>query len=125
MRTSGVESAISIQKTAEQYLNQLIPQLCESDLEVAELEKQVKEFKLNRTVKMNGSADKINRNEVEKDHVVKEGQKLKKLSPSRIESPDIDDRRTLKDSTTVRVTYLNIFLILLKLLKLLFFFSES
>lgn len=100
MRTSGVESAISIQKTAEQYLNQLIPQLCESDLEVAELEKQVKEFKLNRTVKMNGSADKINRNEVEKDHVVKEGQKLKKLSPSRIESPDIDDRRTLKDSTT-------------------------
>lgn len=54
-KTSAVESAISIQKAAEQHLSQLIPELCKSDLEVAELEKQVKEFMFSKKAKVNGS----------------------------------------------------------------------
>lgn len=54
-KTSAVESAISIQKAAEQHLSQLIPELCKSDLEVAELEKQVKEFMFSKKIKINGS----------------------------------------------------------------------
>lgn len=54
-KTSAVESAISIQKAAEQHLSQLIPELCKSDLEVAELEKQVKEFMFSKKIKVNGT----------------------------------------------------------------------
>ncbi|XP_076241344.1 BRISC complex subunit FAM175B [Calliopsis andreniformis] len=98
-RTSGVESAINIQKAAEGYLDRLIPELCQSDFEVAELEKQVKEFKLNKITKINGSANNIDKNyDIEKDHVIEKKQIPKKVLPSRIESPDLtcDDRRMLK-----------------------------
>ncbi|XP_015434915.1 PREDICTED: BRCA1-A complex subunit Abraxas-like [Dufourea novaeangliae] len=101
-RSSGLESAIAIQKAAEQYLDKLIPQLCESDLEVTELENQIKEFKLTRKSKMNGSSNnRDKKHEADKDHVRK-GQKLKELSPPRIEVPDnvCDERRPLLDDST-------------------------
>lgn len=99
-RTSGLESAITIQKAAEQYLNELIPELCNTDHEVAELEKQVREFKLSRKARMNGSSNNVDKkNEVEKDHPGKEGSKSERISPPRIESPDhvYNDKRTSKD----------------------------
>lgn len=104
-RTSGLESAINIQKAAEQYLDKLIPELCESDHEVANLERQIREFELNRKAKMNGNANNIDKCKTEKDHVSKETQKLEKLSPPRMESPDniFDERRTLKDNFTATV----------------------
>lgn len=63
MRKSGLDSAMMIQKAAEQHLMSLIPKVCESDLEVAELERQVRELKdkimgqrLIRKMKMNGES---------------------------------------------------------------------
>ena len=60
-RKSGLDSAMMIQKAAERHLMSLIPKVCESDLEVAELERQVRELKdkiaaqrLIRKMKMNG-----------------------------------------------------------------------
>jgi len=44
-RISGLDSAMMIQKAAERHLMSLIPKMCESDLEVAELERQVRELK--------------------------------------------------------------------------------
>ncbi|XP_077259514.1 BRISC complex subunit FAM175B isoform X2 [Temnothorax americanus] len=62
-RTSGLESAMMIQKAAERHLMSLIPKVCESDLEVAELERQVRELKdkiaaqrLTRETKVNGES---------------------------------------------------------------------
>ena len=94
---------ITIQKAAEQYLNNLIPELCKTDHEVAELEKQVREFKLNRKARMNGSSNNVDKkNEIEKDHPGKEGSKSERISPPRIESPDhiYNDKRTSKDHST-------------------------
>nr|XP_031844807.1 BRISC complex subunit FAM175B-like [Nomia melanderi]XP_031844808.1 BRISC complex subunit FAM175B-like [Nomia melanderi] len=101
-KTSGLESAINIQKAAEQYLDKLIPELCESDHEVANLERQIREFELNRKAKMNGSSNNIDKCKAEKDYISKEIQKLEKFSPPRMESPDniFDERRTLKDNST-------------------------
>ncbi|KYN12095.1 PREDICTED: BRISC complex subunit FAM175B-like [Trachymyrmex cornetzi] len=63
MRKNGLDSAMMIQKAAEQHLMSLIPKVCESDLEVAELERQVRELKdkiaaqrLIRKMKMNGES---------------------------------------------------------------------
>ncbi|XP_076631474.1 BRISC complex subunit FAM175B [Colletes latitarsis] len=93
-RTSGFESVITIQKTAEQYLDKLIPELCKSDIEVAELERQVKEFKRNRIAKSYEDA--------EKNSVSNEIEEFEKMSPPRIESSDNvrDDRQTFKDHST-------------------------
>lgn len=62
-RISGLDSAMMIQKAAERHLMSLIPKVCESDLEVAELEKQVRELKekitaqrLARKTKVNGES---------------------------------------------------------------------
>ncbi|XP_076174988.1 BRISC complex subunit FAM175B [Ptiloglossa arizonensis] len=101
-RTSGLESAITIQKAAEQYLNQLIPKLCESDLEVAELERQVKELKFNRKDKISGSSNNFHKNYEEEDRISEERQKSEKMSPPRIESPDNvrEDRQTFKNHST-------------------------
>ncbi|XP_043266164.1 BRISC complex subunit FAM175B-like [Colletes gigas] len=92
--TSGFESVITIQKTVEQYLDKLIPELCKSDMEVAELERQVKEFKRNRIAQNNEDA--------EKNSVSNEIEEFEKMSPPRIESSDNgrDDRQTFKDSST-------------------------
>ncbi|XP_070523978.1 BRISC complex subunit FAM175B [Cardiocondyla obscurior] len=64
-RTSGLDCAMMIQKAAERHLISLIPKVCESDLEVAELEKQVRELKdkiagqrLTRKAKVNGESCK-------------------------------------------------------------------
>ncbi|CAK9824288.1 BRISC complex subunit FAM175B [Anthophora retusa] len=86
-RTSGIESAIAIQKAAEQHLSQLIPELCKSDLEVAELEKQIKEFKLNKKAKMNGNSNNVDQHyEIKKNEISKKEQKSEKISLSRLES---------------------------------------
>lgn len=60
-RASGFDSAMMIQKAAERHLMSLIPKVCESDLEVAELERQVRGLKdkiavqrLTRKTKVNG-----------------------------------------------------------------------
>lgn len=45
LKASGVELVTAIQKKAEKHLNTLIPQVCESDREVANLEKQVHELR--------------------------------------------------------------------------------
>ncbi|XP_011700851.1 PREDICTED: BRCA1-A complex subunit Abraxas-like, partial [Wasmannia auropunctata] len=62
-RKSGLDSAMVIQKAAERHLTSLIPKVCESDLEVAELERQVRELKdkiaaqrLTRKTKVNGES---------------------------------------------------------------------
>ncbi|XP_076650520.1 BRISC complex subunit FAM175B [Halictus rubicundus] len=102
-RTSGLESAIRIQKVAEQYLDKLIPQLCESDHEVAELERQIKEFELNRKEKLNGSTNNIEKKcEAGKDGVSRKSQKLDKLPPSRIGFPEnvCEERQMLNDNST-------------------------
>lgn len=44
-RTGGVDSAMAIQRAAQKHLTSLIPKVCESDMEVAELERQVNELK--------------------------------------------------------------------------------
>ncbi|XP_017878129.1 BRISC complex subunit FAM175B-like [Ceratina calcarata] len=58
-RTSGVESATIIHKAAEQHLNKLIPELCKSDFEVTELERQIKEFKRKKKIKVNGNSNNV------------------------------------------------------------------
>lgn len=62
-RVSGLDSAMMIQKAAERHLMSLIPKVCESDLEVAELERQVRELRnkitaqrLIRKTKVNGES---------------------------------------------------------------------
>jgi len=62
-KKSGLDSAMMIQKAAERHLMSLIPKVCESDLEVAELERQVRELKdkiaaqrLIRKMKMKGES---------------------------------------------------------------------
>ncbi|KAL6252005.1 hypothetical protein P5V15_014985 [Pogonomyrmex californicus] len=60
-RINGLDSAMIIQKAAEQHLTSLIPKICESDMEVAELERQVRELRdkiaaqrLTRKMRVNG-----------------------------------------------------------------------
>ncbi|XP_017795097.1 PREDICTED: BRISC complex subunit FAM175B-like [Habropoda laboriosa] len=103
-RASGFESAIAIQKAAEQHLSQLIPELCKSDLEVAELEKQIKEFKLNRKAKINGNLNNLNQQyEIEKNEISKERQKSEKISPSRTEpSGDTNQERRVSQPIITR-----------------------
>lgn len=68
-RIDGLDSAMKIQKEANRYLSSLIPQVCKSDLEVAELEKQVRELKdktmaqrAAKKAKVNGENCKIEKN---------------------------------------------------------------
>ncbi|XP_012237863.1 BRISC complex subunit FAM175B [Bombus impatiens] len=102
-KTSAVESAITIQKAAEEHLSQLIPDLCKSDLEVAELERQVKEFMLIKKTKVNGNSNNVTDSyESEKDEFTDARQKSGKTSPSRIEPLDdtCQESRTIKDHST-------------------------
>ncbi|XP_053975906.1 BRISC complex subunit FAM175B-like [Hylaeus volcanicus] len=102
-KTSGLDSVITIQKTAEEYLRDLIPELCESDLEVAKLERQIKEFKLKRQAKVNGSPNNLHKNyeELNKNSVSDERRMAEKMSPPRIESPDnARDDRTRSATTS-------------------------
>ncbi|KAG7190266.1 hypothetical protein KM043_006384 [Ampulex compressa] len=109
-RTAGLESAITIQKAAEQYLNSLIPKVCESDLEVAELEKQVRELRTNvylrnltRKTKVNGSSNMVQQNyETQKNRDMEEERILQQNNPPRIDSPEniCEDGRSLKDHST-------------------------
>lgn len=95
-RLGGLESTIAIQKAAEQYLNHLIPEVSQSDLEVAELEKQVRELrnsisirKLNRRLKVNGTSDITDQNsELEKDDPIVEERILEKISSPKNEPSD-------------------------------------
>ena len=111
-KTSAVESAITIQKAAEEHLSQLIPDLCKSDLEVAELERQIKEFMLNKKKKVNGNSKKkiqvTQSCEIEKDEFADGRQKSGKISPSRSESLDDTNQefRTNKDHSTAIVCVL-------------------
>ncbi|XP_078033270.1 BRISC complex subunit FAM175B [Augochlora pura] len=102
-RTSGLESAIKIQKVAEQYLDRLIPELCKTDHEVADLERQIREFKDARKTKLNGSTNNIdNKCKIEKDCIGRKLQKLENLSPSRIELPEnvCEERQCIKENCT-------------------------
>ncbi|KOX80689.1 hypothetical protein WN51_01977 [Melipona quadrifasciata] len=105
-KTSAVESAIAIQKAAEEHLSQLIPDLCKSDLEVAELERQIKEFMLNKKKKVNDNSKKkiqITQScEIEKDEFADGRQKSRKISLSKSESSDdtYQEFRTNKDHST-------------------------
>ncbi|XP_029671187.1 BRISC complex subunit FAM175B-like [Formica exsecta] len=59
-RIGGLGSAMLIQRAAEQHLMSLIPKVCESDLEVAELERQVRELRTKVTVQQSAKRSKIN-----------------------------------------------------------------
>nr|XP_012146978.1 PREDICTED: BRISC complex subunit Abro1-like isoform X1 [Megachile rotundata]XP_012146979.1 PREDICTED: BRISC complex subunit Abro1-like isoform X1 [Megachile rotundata]XP_012146980.1 PREDICTED: BRISC complex subunit Abro1-like isoform X1 [Megachile rotundata]XP_012146981.1 PREDICTED: BRISC complex subunit Abro1-like isoform X1 [Megachile rotundata]XP_012146982.1 PREDICTED: BRISC complex subunit Abro1-like isoform X1 [Megachile rotundata]XP_012146983.1 PREDICTED: BRISC complex subunit Abro1-l len=100
-RTSDLESAITIEKAAEQYLNQLIPELCKSDLEVAELEKQVKEFKFNKKSKLNGNSNNID-HETETERTVDEQKRPQQTFPLRKEfsEDDCGDNWAFKNHST-------------------------
>ncbi|XP_072759681.1 BRISC complex subunit FAM175B [Anoplolepis gracilipes] len=60
VRLGGLDSAMLIQRAAEQHLMSLIPKVCESDLEVAELEKQVRELRSKIAVQQLATKSKIN-----------------------------------------------------------------
>lgn len=108
-KTSAVESAITIQTAAEQHLSQLIPELCKSDLEVAELERQLKEFMLNKKAKVNGNSNNVNQaSEIEKEESNEGKQISEKLSPSITESSDdiYQESRSFKDHSTATVCVL-------------------
>ncbi|XP_029034721.2 BRISC complex subunit FAM175B-like [Osmia bicornis bicornis] len=102
-RTSDLESAITIQKAAETYLNQLIPELYKSDFEVAELERQVKEFKFHKRSKMNGNSNNVAR-EIKTAilRTTEEGKKSEQPSPLRKQLSDevCDDSPTFKNHST-------------------------
>ncbi|KAL6445767.1 hypothetical protein ACFW04_000906 [Cataglyphis niger] len=59
-RIGGLDSAMLIQRAAEQHLMSLIPKVCESDLEVAELERQVRELKIKVTAQQSVKKSKVN-----------------------------------------------------------------
>ncbi|OAD53920.1 hypothetical protein WN48_08595 [Eufriesea mexicana] len=102
-KTSAVESAITIQMAAEQHLSQLIPELCKSDLEVAELERQLKEVMLNKKAKVNGNSNNVNQtSETEKEESNEGKQISEKSSPSITESSDdiYQESRSFKDHTS-------------------------
>ncbi|KAF3428010.1 hypothetical protein E2986_10450 [Frieseomelitta varia] len=105
-KTSAVESAIAIQKAAEEHLSQLIPDLCKSDLEVVELERQIKEFMINKKKKVNDNSKKniqiTQSYEIEKDEFADGRQKSEKISLSKNESSDdtYQEFRTNKDHST-------------------------
>lgn len=108
-KTSAVESAITIQKAAEEHLSQLIPDLCKSDLEVAELERQVKELMLIKKAKVNGNSNNVTDSyESEKDEFTDAREKSGKTSPSRIEPLDdtYQESQTIKDHSTAPVRVL-------------------
>ncbi|XP_034178929.2 BRISC complex subunit FAM175B isoform X2 [Osmia lignaria lignaria] len=102
-RTSDLESAITIQEAAEKYLNQLIPELCKSDLEVAELERQVKEFKFHKRSKVNGNSNSV-APEIKTAilRTTEEGKKSEQSSPLRKQLSDevCDDSPTFKNHST-------------------------
>lgn len=106
-RTSDLESAITIQKAAEAYLNQLIPELYKSDLEVAELERQVKEFKFHKRSKMNGNSDSVVR-EIMTAFLrsTEEEKRSEQSSPLRKQLSDevCDDSPTFKNHSTAAVS---------------------
>ena len=111
-KTSAVESAIAIQKAAEEHLSQLIPDLCKSDLEVVELERQIKEFMINKKKKVNDNSKKkiqiTQSYEIEKDEYADGRQKSGKISLSKSESSDdtYQEFRTNKDHSTAIVCVL-------------------
>lgn len=59
-RIGGLDSAMLIQRAAEQHLMSLIPKVCESDLEVAKLERQVRELKTKVTAQQSAKRSKVN-----------------------------------------------------------------
>ncbi|EZA53296.1 hypothetical protein DMN91_004736 [Ooceraea biroi] len=66
MRLNGLESAMLIQKLAEKHLTTLIPKVRESDLEVAELERQVRELKAKVKAQQLAKNSKVNGENCEK-----------------------------------------------------------
>lgn len=60
MRMGGLDSAMTIQQTAESHLTSLIPKVCESDLEVSELEQQVRELRMKIATQRLADKSKIN-----------------------------------------------------------------
>lgn len=59
-RIGGLDSAMLIQRAAEKHLMSLIPKVCESDLEVAKLEKQVHELRLKVAAQQLAKRSKVN-----------------------------------------------------------------
>lgn len=59
-RIGGLDSAMLIQKAAEQHLMSLIPKVCESDLEVTQLEKQVHELRIKVAAQQLAKRSKVN-----------------------------------------------------------------
>lgn len=59
-RTGGLDSAMAIQREAERHLVSLIPKVCESDLEVATLEQQVRELRTIMTAQRHGKRLTVN-----------------------------------------------------------------
>lgn len=115
---SEVECAGLIQKTAEQHFNQLIPRLCKSDFEVAQLEKQVRELKLRRMARMNGNSRDVGaEHKIELDKINEGTQNSGEMCVPRIESmkpvelPDDNYLDCLSSKgqsiRTVRITYIN------------------
>ncbi|XP_014486624.1 PREDICTED: BRCA1-A complex subunit Abraxas-like isoform X2 [Dinoponera quadriceps] len=59
-RTGGLDSAMAIQREAERHLVSLIPKVCESDLEVAMLEQEVRELRAKVTAQRQAKRSTIN-----------------------------------------------------------------
>ncbi|EFN77100.1 BRISC complex subunit FAM175B [Harpegnathos saltator] len=59
-RTGGLASAMTIQREAERHLVSLIPKVCESDVEVATLEQQVRELRAKVTAQRRVKMSTIN-----------------------------------------------------------------
>jgi len=109
MRINGLESAMLIQKLAEQHLTSLIPKVRESDLEVAELERQVCELEAKVKAQQFARNSKINGENCEKTN--KKNNLLEKLDTSVTSEMKIsDDVHLQREHVLSCVSYLVIIL---------------
>ncbi|KAK2575814.1 hypothetical protein KPH14_007197 [Odynerus spinipes] len=113
LQKSGVESATIIEREAERYLNSLIPEVCQTDREVFELERQVGELRaklhlqnLAAKTKINGNSDTTEPYHFETDG--NSGYEENDLSPEKVDAPAAtyeDDQlykyHSLTDASTV------------------------
>lgn len=79
---SGLESAMTIQHEANAYLGSLIPKVCETDLEVAKLEEQVRELRVK--IKSQQLAKRLKANGENFDKETREAASLEKIESSQI-----------------------------------------
>lgn len=81
MRCGGLDSAMTIQRAADRHLISLIPKVCETDLEVAELERQVCELRAKVTAQLLAKRSKVNGENFAKE--ARETSSSEKTEPSR------------------------------------------